>query len=147
MIDKKILIVEDREDHAELIKHAIKMGDVITNVDVVQDGQEALDYLYCRGKYEERNAHDIPSLILLDLHLPQLGGIDVLKELRSEKKTKFIPVVVFTSSNKDKDVYASYSSGANSFIQKPLEFKKFTEAINRLGVYWLNLNAEPPTFN
>jgi len=147
MKEKTILLVEDNPDDEELTIMALKQSKILNHVTVARDGVEALDYLFCTGKFEGRNMHDLPQLVLLDLKLPKMGGLDVLKKMREEPQTKFVPVVVMTSSSEEEDVIASYRFGANSYVRKPVEFHRFVDAVGQLGLYWLLINETPPTKN
>jgi CheY-like chemotaxis protein len=143
MVQNKILLVEDNEDDVELVELALSSGLIANQLDVVRDGAEALDYLRREGKFKNRNSDEMPALILLDLNLPKVNGLEVLKEIRSNEKTCLIPVTIFTSSDQEKDIVESYKLGANSYIQKPVDFQKFKEAIQQLGFYWLIFNKKP----
>ncbi|MBN1828521.1 MAG: response regulator [Deltaproteobacteria bacterium] len=140
----KILLVEDNSDDIELTLRALKKNRIANRIDVVTDGEEALDYLFSREKYRDRNPDDKPVVILLDLKLPKIGGLEVLREIRRDERTKLIPVVILTSSSEEQDLVTSYSLGANSYIRKPVDFDRFIEAVNHLGLYWLVLNEPPP---
>ena len=140
---KKILLVEDDPRDVELTLAALKEHNLANQVAVVHDGAEALDYLYCREKFKTRaNGH--PVLVLLDLKLPKVGGLEVLERLRADARTRRLPVVILTSSNVESDLARSYDLGANSYIRKPVDFTQFMEAVNQLGLYWLVLNESPP---
>ena len=141
---KTILLVEDNPDDVELTLLGLKKNNVVNDIVVAVDGAEALDYLFCTGKYDERDASVMPVLILLDLKLPKVDGHEVLKRLRSDERTKIIPVVVLTTSDEETDMVQSYNGGANSYIRKPVDFTRFSEAIQQLKVYWLLLNETPP---
>jgi len=143
MVQNKILLVEDNEDDVELVELALNSGLIANQLDIVRDGAEALDYLRCKGKFENRNSKEMPALILLDLNLPKVSGLEVLKEIRKSEQTKIIPVTIFTSSDQERDIVESYKLGANSYIQKPVDFQKFKEAIQQLGFYWLIFNKKP----
>jgi CheY-like chemotaxis protein len=138
-----ILLVEDNPDDEELALLAFKQNHIANSIIVVRDGAEALDFLLKTGKYAGRDIRTTPRLVLLDLKLPKIGGLEVLKKMREAPETKFLPVVVLTTSNQDEDIVNSYKFGANSFIRKPVEFAKFSEAIRQLGIYWLVLNEVP----
>ena len=144
MKQKIILFVEDNEDDIELALRALKKNNILNKVVVVRDGVEALDYLFCKGKYSDIEKNEVPSVVLLDLKLPKVDGLEVLKSIRSDETTKLLPVVVLTSSKQEQDLIDSYSLGANSYIRKPVDFNKFTEAIKQLGLYWLLINEGPP---
>jgi two-component system, response regulator len=139
-----ILLVEDNDDDVELTLRALRRNRVANRVDVVRDGAEALEYLFATGSYAGRDARDTPNLVLLDLKLPKVGGLEVLERLRADPRTRRLPVVVLTSSNVETDLARSYDLGANSYIRKPVDFTQFMEAVNQLGLYWLVLNEAPP---
>lgn len=139
-----ILLVEDNEDDLFLTLRALKRMKLANRVETVRDGAEAVDFLFARNQYSDRDPQDLPQLILLDLQLPKLNGIEVLKRIRSKPLTRSIPVVMLTTSIQDADVQASYGVGANSYVQKPVATGDFREAVNRLGVYWLAVNTPPP---
>ena len=141
---KMILLVEDNPDDVELTLRALRKNNIMNEVVVARDGTEAPDYLFGIGKYEERNIKDTPTVILLDLKLPKVDGLDVLKRIRADERTKLLPVVILTSSREEQDVLNGYQLGANSYIRKPVDFVQFTEAVDNLGLYWLLLNEEPP---
>lgn len=141
---KTILLVEDNPGDVELTKRALRKSPIESRLDVVEDGAEALDYLFCKGLYRDRKPCSGPSLILLDLNLPKVNGLEVLKQIRGNEKTKRLPVVVLTSSKEDVDLSAAYNNGANSYIRKPVDFNTFSEAIHHLSLYWLELNEAPP---
>ena len=141
---KTILLVEDNPDDAELTIRAFERSRIANEVVVASDGEEALDYLFSSGKYKDRDPAAIPTVVLLDLKLPKLTGLDVLKRMRADERTRRLPVVVLTSSNEERDIVASYDLGANSFVRKPVDFAQFLDAARQLGLYWLVLNNEPP---
>jgi len=138
-----ILLVEDNPDDEALTLRAFKKNNILNDVVVARDGAEALDFLFCRGKYSDRDCNNDPELILLDLKLPKIDGLEVLKEIRTNPKTKLLPVIVLTSSKEEKDILKSYELYANSYIRKPVDFVQFSEAIRQLGIYWLVLNETP----
>ena len=140
-----ILLVEDNADDEELTLRAFKKSKVLNQVEVVRDGVEALDYLFATGSHADRDPKAMPQVILLDLKLPKLGGLDVLRRVRADERTRRIPVVVLTSSNEEKDILSSYGLGANSFVRKPVDFAQFMEAAQQLGLYWLVTNEPPPS--
>jgi two-component system, response regulator len=139
-----ILLVEDNVDDEELTLRALRDANVANDVVVVRDGAEALDFLHATGAYAARDAARTPQVVLLDLKLPKLGGLEVLKRLRADPRTAPVPVVVLTSSSEEEDVIASYRLGANSYVRKPVEFSRFAEAVRQLGLYWLLLNEPLP---
>jgi len=141
--DTDILLVEDNPDDAELTKRALKKNNLANNLVHVIDGEEALDYLFARSRFATRTVGNGPRLILLDLKLPKVDGIEVLREIKASPLTKFIPVVVLTSSKEERDIVDSYKLGVNSYIVKPVEFKRFIEVVGELGLYWLLLNESP----
>ena len=143
LIQKTILLVEDNADDELLTLRALKKNKIANNIDVVRDGAEALDYLFGTGSFKGKDVNSLPTLIILDLKLPKVDGLEVLKRVREDNKTKRIPIVVLTSSNEEQDVFTSYNLGANSFIRKPVDFVKFVEVASQIGLYWLVLN-EPP---
>lgn len=145
--NKVILLVEDTEDDIVLTQRAIKKSNILNPLVVARDGVEALDYLLCRGAHATRDKNASPALILLDLKLPKIDGIQVLRELRANERLKFVPVVVLTSSKEQEDLLNSYQSGANSYIRKPVDFDQFTHAVQQLGLYWLLLNQAPSAGN
>ncbi|HEY4332660.1 MAG TPA: response regulator [Ilumatobacteraceae bacterium] len=144
MSEARILLVEDRPDDVELTRRAFERSNVVNKLDVVNDGEEALAYLLATGHHAWREPLELPSVVLLDLQLPKINGLDVLRRLRAEPRTRRLPVVVLTSSNEEQDVIRSYDLGANSFVRKPVDFVEFIDAARSLGLYWLVLN-EPPT--
>lgn len=139
----EILLVEDNPHDAELALRALKKNKVANQIKVVTDGVEALDFIFARGDYSERDIANGPRLILLDLKLPKVDGLEVLKAVKSDPRTKHIPIVVLTSSKEERDIVESYRLGVNSYIVKPVDFDKFVEAVKRLGFYWLLLNQSP----
>jgi len=144
MSKKIILLVEDNPDDELLAIRALKKNNISNEVVVARDGVEALDYLFGTGAHAGRDMSEMPQIILLDLKLPKIDGFEVLRRLRSNERTKLLPVVVLTSSREEQDLTESYSLGANSYIRKPVNFAQFTEAIRQLGLYWLVLNESPP---
>ncbi|MBD2179129.1 response regulator [Pseudanabaena sp. FACHB-1998] len=138
-----ILLVEDNPADAELAIRALRRGRISNPIQVLKDGAEALDFIYCRGDYTHREFTDFPKLILLDLKLPKISGLDVLKHLKSDQSTQSIPIVVLTSSAQDSDVIESYKLGVNSYIVKPVDFEQFNQSIERLGFYWVVINKTP----
>ena len=144
MMKKMILLVEDNPDDEALTLRALKQNKIQNEVVVARDGAEALDYLFARGAYAGRDLRVMPQLILLDLKLPKVDGLEVLQRLRADPRTAHLPVVVLTSSREGRDVIESYRHGANSYILKPVDFAKFIEAVRQLGLYWLVLNEPVP---
>jgi two-component system, response regulator len=143
MTDKTILLVEDNPDDELLTLRALKKNHLGNEVIVVRDGVEAVDYLFCTGPYADRNPANLPELIILDLRLPKVDGIEVLRRIRADERTHSLPVVVFTSSNADRDLVNSYAFGANSYIRKPVDFQELIVAIRELGLYLVVLNKAP----
>jgi CheY-like chemotaxis protein len=144
MENKMILLVEDNADDEVLTMRALKKNNIGNNVHIVRDGSEALDFLFSKGTYADRDPYDLPFLILLDLKLPKVSGLEVLRRLRAEEHTRLLPVVILTSSNEDQDLVEGYQLGANSYVRKPVDFNEFLEAARNLGVYWLVMNHVPP---
>ncbi len=138
-----ILLVEDNPNDAELALRALKKSGVANNIYVAIDGEQALDFLYCRNQYSNNDPNNPPKLILLDLKLPKIDGLEVLKTIKEDPNKKTIPVIILTSSILEKDMVASYQYGVNSYIQKPVDFNQFVEAVNQIGLYWLLLNKLP----
>jgi len=144
MKNSRILLVEDNRDHQELTLMTLAENNVLNEVVVVSDGVEALDYMFGSGAYVGRDARDIPALVLLDLKLPKLGGLEVLRRIRSDERTALVPVVILTSSSEEEDIVASLQNGANSYVRKPVDFSRFVEQVQRLQVYWLLVNEPVP---
>ena len=140
---RTILLVEDNPDDAELTIRAFAKAKIANQIVHVTDGQEALDYLFSTGAHADRDPALAPTMVLLDLNLPRLNGLDVLKAMRADARTRWVPVVMLTSSNEERDLIASYDLGANSFVRKPVDFAQFLEAAQQLGMYWLVLNQQP----
>lgn len=138
-----ILLVEDNPDDELLTLRAFKKSKILNEITVVRDGVEALDFLFCTGSYADRDPHQVPQLVLLDLKLPKIDGLEVLKRLRKEPKTRILPIVILTSSKEEQDIVEGYKLGCNSYIRKPVNFSQFIEAIEQLGLYWLVLNESP----
>jgi DNA-binding response OmpR family regulator len=144
MDNKIILLVEDNPDDEALTLRALKKNSISNQVIVARDGAEALDYLFGAGQYSGRDANLTPQVVLLDLKLPKVEGLEVLRRLRANESTKLLPVVILTSSNEEQDRINGYDSGANSYVRKPVDFNQFIEAVRQLGLYWLILNEQPP---
>ena len=144
MQHKMILLVEDNPDDEALTLRALKKNNIGNELVVVRDGAEALDFIFCQGAYAERNPRDMPQVILLDLKLPKIDGLEVLRRIRANENTKLLPVVILTSSKEEEDRLKGYSLGANSYVQKPVDFDQFIGAVRQLGLYWLVLNEAPP---
>ena len=140
---KTVLLVEDNDDDVVLTMRALKSQNVANEVKVVTDGAAALDFLFARGEYANVN-RELPQVVLLDLKLPKIDGLEVLRQMRAHPDTRLLPVVVLTSSNEERDLVESYSLGANSYIRKPVDFQQFTDAARALGLYWMVLNLAPP---
>jgi two-component system, response regulator len=141
---KFVLLVEDNPDDEELTRMAFESSNLLNQLVVVRDGAEALDYLFATGAHADRDLAAVPQVILLDLKLPKVSGLDVLRRMRADPRTQTIPVVVLTSSKEEEDVIRSYELGANAYVRKPVDFGEFSEAVTQLGVFWLLLNQPPP---
>jgi two-component system, response regulator len=141
--DVEILLVEDNPNDIELTIHALKLNNIVNSIEIVRDGAEALDYLFATGMYAQRDTNQHPRVILLDLKLPKIDGLEVLKRIKADPRTQSIPVVVLTSSRQETDLVESYHLGVNSYIRKPVDFEQFTEAVRTIGMYWLLLNEAP----
>jgi len=144
MAESSILLVEDRPDDVELTLRALKKNRIANEVVIVTDGAEALDYLFGKGQYAGRDVSQAPAVVLLDLKLPKIEGLEVLRRIRESALLKFLPVVILTSSREEQDLVKGYELGANSYIRKPVDFAQFTEAVRQLGLYWLVLNERAP---
>jgi two-component system, response regulator len=140
----EILLVEDNSADAELTIHALEKNRLVNRIRHIEDGAEALDYLFCRGAHSDRRFDEPPRLILLDLKLLKIDGIGILREIKNNDRTKAIPVILLTSSNEDRDMAAGYQLGVNSYIQKPVDFTQFQDVVKQLGMYWLLVNSAPP---
>jgi two-component system, response regulator len=145
MRPKTILLIEDNPDDVELTLQALKKNNITNDITVANDGVEALDFLFGRGKYADRDLAVTPAVVLLDLKLPKVDGLEVLRRLRADERTKLLPVVILTSSREEQDIANSYSLGVNSYVRKPVDFTQFAEAVSHLGLYWLLLNEISPT--
>lgn len=141
---KNILLVEDNPQDEMLTLRALRRANLANHIDVVRDGQQALDYLFREGEFIEREDLGLPAMVLLDIGLPRLSGLEVLERLRSDMRTKLLPVIILTSSDEECDRLKSYENHANSFVRKPVDFTEFAESVGRLGVYWLAINEPPP---
>jgi two-component system, response regulator len=140
----EILLVEDNPSDAELTLHALEKSKLANQIQLARDGEEALDFLFCRGAFAGRRFNMAPRLILLDLKLPRVDGLQVLREVKADSRTKAIPIVVLTSSKEETDLVRSYHLGVNSYIQKPVNFAEFQDVVRQLGMYWLLVNSQPP---
>lgn len=139
-----ILLVEDNPDDIDLTLYALRRNNLANSIHIVRDGEEALDFIFCRGKYAERKFDEPPKVVLLDLKLPKVDGLEVLRVMKADRRTKPVPVVVMTSSKEQRDMVEGYQLGVNSYIQKPVDFDEFRNLINQLGFYWLVVNQPPP---
>ena len=144
MEDRIILIVEDNPDDEALTIRALKKNNIGNRVVVVRDGVEALDFLFCTGAYASRDPDDMPQVTLLDLRLPKVDGLEVLKRMRADQRTRLLPVIILTSSKEEQDLIESYEYGVNSYMRKPVDFDQFADSVHQLGLYWLVLNEVPP---
>lgn len=144
MKDKVILLVEDNTSDVALTQRAFRKNAIGNPLVIAEDGQQALDYLFCKGEYLARDISDQPMLVLLDLKLPRVDGLEVLRQLRADPHTRRIPVVILTSSSEEQDLAAGYDLGTNSYIRKPVDFHQFADVIKQLGMYWLVINQGPP---
>jgi two-component system, response regulator len=142
--EHKLLLIEDNPDDVELTRRAFARSNIVEQLVVVTDGEAALNYLFASGSHAGRDADALPHAILLDLNLPKIGGLEVLRRLRADERTRRLPVIVLTTSGEERDIIASYDLGANSYVRKPVDFAQFVEAARQLGLYWLVLNEQPP---
>jgi CheY-like chemotaxis protein len=140
----EILLVEDSPEDAELTIRALRRNKIANEIQVAEDGAEALDFLFCRGEFKDRLPSQVPRLVLLDLKLPKVGGIEVLRAIRADERTRAIPVVVLTSSKEERDLIDGYSLGVNAYAQKPVDFEKFSETVRQIGMFWMLVNQPPP---
>lgn len=140
----EILLVEDNPADVELTMHALRHNNLANRIHVARDGEEALDFLFCRGPHSKRSFDNPPRMVLLDLKLPKVDGLEVLRQLKGDSRTKAIPVVILTSSKEDRDMVSGYRFGVNSYIQKPVDFSAFRDTIKQLGLYWMVVNQPPP---
>jgi len=143
MSQRVILLVEDNSDDELLTLRALKKNNIMNEVVVARDGSEALDYLFCRGEYADRDPELLPQVVLLDLKLPKVSGLEALQQIRANGHTKRLPVVILTSSKEQKDIFSGYDLGANSYIRKPVDYVEFSDAVKQLGLYWLIINQHP----
>ncbi len=143
MTPRMILLVEDNHQDEMLTLRALKKINLANRVDVVRDGQQALDYLFREGEFAGREGSDLPTVVLLDINLPRVSGLDVLERVRADPRTRLLPIVLLTSSDEERDRLRGYDKGANSFVRKPLDFSEFAETVSRLGIYWLAVNDPP----
>ncbi len=141
--DKIVLLVEDNPDDEALTLRALKRHHIANEIVVARDGEEALDFIFARGRFAQRDARILPQVILLDLKLPKIDGLEVLRQIRANEKSRHVPVVILTSSNEEQDIVKSYDLGANSYVRKPVDFEQFIEAARQLGIFWLVLNETP----
>jgi two-component system response regulator len=138
-----ILLVEDNPDDVELLMRALRKNNIANDIAVTCDGVEALDYLFATGKFTDRDANETPRIVLLDLKLPKLNGLQVLERIRADKRTELTPVIILTSSKEEQDLISGYRSGANSYVRKPVDFNEFVDAVRQIGLYWLLINETP----
>ena len=143
--DAEILLVEDNPADVELSLRALKLNHIANRISVARDGEEALDFIFGRGEHPDRRGEPLPRLVLLDLKLPKVDGLEVLRQIKGDPRTRSVPVVILTSSTEERDLINSYHLGANSYIQKPVEFTQFQEIVKQLGLYWLVVNEPPPS--
>ena len=142
--NRTILLVEDNPDDVELTLRALKQYNIRNEIAVVRDGAEALDYLFATGAYSDRDTTTMPAVVILDLKLPKVDGLEVLQRMRADERTKTVPVVILTSSTEEQDMVNGYKFGANSYVRKPVDFTQFVESARQLGLYWLVINEPPP---
>ncbi len=142
-MEKVVLLVEDSEDDIKLTQMAFKENNIANKMVVLNDGEEAVEYLFCQGKYRERDINDQPTIILLDIKLPKLSGLEVLKKIRADNRTKYIPTVMLTSSTEEEDMIEGYKGGCNSYVCKPVEYEQFSQAVKQLELYWVLNNRTP----
>jgi two-component system response regulator len=141
----EILLVEDNAQDIELALYALRREKLANEIEVSRDGEEALDFLFCRGRYADRNINEPPRLVLLDLKLPKVDGLEVLRQIKSDSRTKAIPVVIMTSSREERDLVNGYKLGVNAYIQKPVDFDQFRQMVNQIGMFWMVVNQAPPS--
>ena len=142
--NRTLLLVEDNPDDEALTLRALKKHNIANQIEVVRNGAEALEWLFATGAHESRDAGDLPAVVFLDLGLPKVGGLEVLKRVRADERTRLLPVVILTSSSQEKDLIESYELGANAYVRKHVDFNQFSEAVSRLGLFWLLVNEPPP---
>jgi len=142
--EMEILLVEDNPEDVELTLHALRLNNLANPISVVRDGEEALNFLFCRGPYAHRNFDNPPRVVLLDLKLPKVDGLEVLREIKNDPRTKPIPVVILTTSREEEDLVKGYQLGVNCYIQKPVDFNQFRKTVEQLGLFWLVVNHPPP---
>lgn len=140
-----ILLVEDNSDDVELAVHALRRENLANHIVVARDGEEALDIIFCRGRHADRSFQSSPRLVLLDLKLPKVAGLEVLKAIKDDPRTKAIPVVIMTSSREERDLINGYKLGVNAYVQKPIDFDQFRDVVKELGLFWLVINQPPPS--
>lgn len=141
----EILLVEDNSRDVELALHALRRENLANHIEVARDGEEALDFLFCRGRYSVRRMEEPPRLVLLDLKLPKVDGLEVLRQIKSDPRTKAVPIVILTSSREERDLVQGYKLGVNAYIQKPVDFDQFRQIVNQVGLFWMVVNQAPPT--
>jgi CheY-like chemotaxis protein len=141
----EILLVEDNAQDIELALHALRLEKLANHIEIARDGEEALDFLFCRGQYSERSMSEPPRLVLLDLKLPRVDGLEVLHQIKGDARTKAIPVVIMTSTREERDLVEGYKLGVNAYIQKPVDFDQFRQIVNQIGLFWLVVNQSPPS--
>jgi CheY-like chemotaxis protein len=139
----EILLVEDNPSDLELAVHALQRNNLANHIQIARDGAEALDFLFCRGQHADRSIGSVPRVVLLDLKLPLIDGLEVLRQVKADARTRTIPIVVLTSSNEERDIVETYQLGVNSYITKPVDFGQFTESVRQIGMYWVLLNQQP----
>jgi two-component system response regulator len=145
--NKPIMLAEDNPDDEMLTLRALKQNNIANDVVIARDGVEVLDYLFCRGPHSERNPAEMPAMLLLDLKMPRMGGLEVLEHLRNDPRTELLPIIILTSSKEEQDLIQGYKLHANSYIRKPVDFAQFIDAVKQIGMYWLVLNEPPPLRN
>lgn len=144
MTEKTILLVEDNQEEITLMLRALRKNNIRSKMVIVRNGAEALDYLFCQNEYADRNPKDLPQLVLLDINLPKISGLDVLRRLRADARTSLLPIVMLTASKEEKDIKEAFKNGANSYVWKSIDYDEFIESVGQLHSYWLELNQSPP---